>query len=83
MVYECREQVRIPIIGMGGIADWRDAMEFIVAGATAVQVGTANFTDPFIWPKLLEGMRAYMQRHGVDRLADLVGAAHPQPAQHA
>jgi dihydroorotate dehydrogenase (NAD+) catalytic subunit len=82
MVYECREQVKIPIVGMGGIADWRDAVEFIVAGATAVQVGTANFTDPFIWPKLLDGIRAYMERHGVERLADLVGAAHP-PAVRA
>jgi dihydroorotate dehydrogenase (NAD+) catalytic subunit len=79
MVYECRQHVKIPIVGMGGIADWRDAMEFIVAGATAVQVGTANFTDPFIWPKLLDGIRDYMRRHGVERLADLVGSAHPQP----
>jgi dihydroorotate dehydrogenase (NAD+) catalytic subunit len=83
MVYECRDQVRIPIVGMGGIADWRDAMEFIVAGATAVQVGTANFVDPFIWPKLLEGIRDYMRRHGVVRLADLVGSAHAQPAPQA
>jgi dihydroorotate dehydrogenase (NAD+) catalytic subunit len=81
MVYECRQQVSIPIIGMGGIADWRDAIEFIIAGATAVQVGTANFTDPFIWPKLLDGIRDYMRRHGIERLADLVGAAHPQAVQ--
>jgi dihydroorotate dehydrogenase (NAD+) catalytic subunit len=73
MVYECRRAVKIPIIGMGGIATAADALEFIIAGATAVQVGTANFVDPFIWSKLLDGMRAYMQRHGIARVADLIG----------
>src|SRR5947207_3094766 len=73
MVYECRQTVKIPIIGMGGIADARDALEFIIAGAAAVQVGTANFSDPFVWPKLLDGIRAYMQRHEVGRIGDLVG----------
>jgi dihydroorotate dehydrogenase (NAD+) catalytic subunit len=74
MVYECRQTVKIPIIGMGGIADARDALEFMIAGATAVQVGTANFVDPFIWPKLLDGMRDYLQRHGIARVVDLVGS---------
>jgi dihydroorotate dehydrogenase (NAD+) catalytic subunit len=55
------------------IATAADALEFIIAGATAVQVGTANFVDPFIWSKLLDGMRAYMQRHGIARVADLIG----------
>jgi dihydroorotate dehydrogenase (NAD+) catalytic subunit len=73
MVYECRQMVKIPIIGMGGIADSRDALEFIIAGASAVQVGTANFVDPCIWPKLLAGITAYMERHQVARIADLVG----------
>jgi dihydroorotate dehydrogenase (NAD+) catalytic subunit len=73
MVYECHQAVRIPVVGMGGIADARDALEFIIAGASAVQVGTANFVDPFIWPKLLEGLTAYMTRHGVARVSDLVG----------
>ena len=73
MVYECQQTVKIPIIGMGGIADARDAIEFIIAGASAVQVGTANFVDPFIWPKLLDGIRAYMQRHQIARISDLVG----------
>src|SRR5712692_6380576 len=63
MVHECRQAVKIPILGMGGIADARDALEFIIAGASAVQVGTANFVDPFIWPKLIDGIRDYMQRH--------------------
>jgi dihydroorotate dehydrogenase (NAD+) catalytic subunit len=73
MVYECRQTVKIPIVGMGGIANARDALEFMIAGAAAVQVGTANFVDPFIWPKLLDGIRDYMQRHEVARIADLVG----------
>src|SRR6266700_1693875 len=53
MVYECRKAVKIPILGMGGIMNARDALEFMIAGATAVQIGTANFVDPFIWAKLL------------------------------
>ena len=74
MVYECRRAVKIPIVGMGGIANADDALEFIIAGATAVQVGTANFVDPFIWNKLTGGLRDYMQRHRIERIADLVGS---------
>jgi len=73
MVYECRQAVKIPILGMGGIASARDALEFIIAGATAVQIGTANFVDPFIWPKLLDGISDYMTRQQVAAVADLVG----------
>jgi len=73
MVYECRQSVKIPVIGMGGIASARDALEFMIAGATAVQVGTANFADPLIWPTLLDGIRDYMKRHQIARIADLVG----------
>ncbi len=73
MVYECRRAVKIPIIGMGGIACANDVLEFLIAGATAVQVGTANFVDPFIWGKLLDGLTGYMARHRIARLADLVG----------
>jgi len=75
-VYECRQAVDIPILGMGGIMTANDALEFMIAGASAVQIGTANFVDPFIWSKLLDGIRAYMQRHGVERLADIVGTVH-------
>ena len=73
MVYECRRAVKIPVIGMGGIASARDALEFIIAGATAVQVGTANFVDPFIWSKLLAGIGEYLKRHDIARVSDLVG----------
>ena len=74
MVWECRQTVKIPILGMGGIADARDALEFLIAGANAVQIGTANFVDPFIWGKVLDGITDYMERHGVARVADLVGS---------
>ena len=73
MVYECRQAVKIPIIGMGGIATASDAIEFIVAGATAVQVGTANFVDPFVWSKLLDGIEQYGARHAIASIVDLVG----------
>jgi dihydroorotate dehydrogenase (NAD+) catalytic subunit len=73
MVYECRERVKIPIIGMGGIAEARDVVEFMIAGASAVQVGTANFVDPFIWAKLLDGLVDYMERHHIAKASDLVG----------
>src|SRR3954470_19939161 len=73
MVNECHRFVKIPVIGMGGIADARDALEFMIAGADAVQVGTANFVDPFIWTKLLDGIVDYGRRHGMARVSDLVG----------
>ena len=73
MVYECRQAVHIPIIGMGGIASADDVLEFLIAGAAAVQVGTANFVDPFIWNGLLDGLRAYMERHRIARVSDLTG----------
>jgi dihydroorotate dehydrogenase (NAD+) catalytic subunit len=73
MVYECHRAVKIPIVGMGGIASASDALEFMIAGASAVQIGTANFVDPFIWPRLLTGIQAYLERHGIARVADLTG----------
>ncbi|HMD33992.1 MAG TPA: dihydroorotate dehydrogenase [Vicinamibacterales bacterium] len=78
MVWECRQAVKIPIVGMGGICDARDAIEFMLAGATAVQVGTASFVDPFIWSKLIDGLADYLQRHRIGRAADLVGALDTQ-----
>jgi dihydroorotate dehydrogenase (NAD+) catalytic subunit len=80
MVYECRQAVKIPVIGMGGIVDARDALEFMIAGATAVQIGTANFVDPLVWGKVLDGMRGYMERHKIARIMDLVGTVNePDP----
>jgi dihydroorotate dehydrogenase (NAD+) catalytic subunit len=82
MVYECRQAVRIPVIGMGGIMDARDALEFMFAGATAVQVGTANFVDALIWQKVIDGIDDYLQRHGIERAADLVGTVDMHPRAH-
>jgi dihydroorotate dehydrogenase (NAD+) catalytic subunit len=59
---------------MGGISTAADVLEFMIAGATAVQVGTANFVDPFIWRSLVEGLTVYMERQGLTRLADLTGS---------
>jgi len=73
MVWECKQAVKLPIIGMGGIQTTSDALEFIIAGASAVQVGTANFVDPFIWPTLISGLADYMGRHNIARVSDLVG----------
>ena len=83
MVYECRRAVKIPIIGMGGIATADDVLEFMIAGASAVQVGTMNFVGPFIWSKLLDGIRAYMSSHGVARLQDLVGTVDTSAREQA
>lgn len=79
MVWECYQLVEIPVIGMGGITDARDALEFMLAGATAVQIGTANFVDPFVWGKVTSGLEDYMTRHKVARLRDLIGAFDPTP----
>jgi dihydroorotate dehydrogenase (NAD+) catalytic subunit len=85
MVWECAQQVKIPVIGMGGITNARDALEFILAGATAVQIGTANFVDPFVWDEVLAGLDAYLDRHHFERLSDVIGAFDPTPpkAVHA
>jgi len=73
MVWECFQAVDLPIIGMGGIATVQDALEFVIAGASAVQVGTANFVQPLLWGDLLAGVEEYLDRHGLARLQDLVG----------
>lgn len=83
MVWECFQAVKLPIIGMGGIATTSDALEFIIAGAAAVQVGTANFVDPFIWSTLTDGLDDYLDRHGIARVADLVGQLHIPSKDHA
>ena len=74
MVYQAAQAVKIPIIGMGGIQNAEDALEFILAGATAVSVGTANFHDPYTTVKVVDGIRAYMERYGVEDIRELIGA---------
>ena len=73
MVYECSNAVSIPIIGMGGISTWQDAVEMMLAGATAVSVGTANFYNPTATLDILNGMKDYMVRKKIDDINDLVG----------
>ena len=74
MVYQVAQAVNVPIIGMGGIASADDAIEFILAGATAVSVGTANFMRPDTTIQVVDGIQAYMERYGVKDIRDLVGA---------
>lgn len=74
MVYEASHAVKIPVIGMGGISDADDAIEFILAGATAVAVGTMNFIDPQTTAKVAAGIEAYMKKYNVEDIKELVGA---------
>ena len=72
MVYQVANAVKIPIIGMGGICTAEDAMEFILAGATAVSIGTANFANPYTTLEVIDGIEAYMRRHGVEDINELM-----------
>lgn len=74
MVYQAANAVKIPVIGMGGIMTAEDAIEFILAGATAVSVGTANFHDPYAAAKIVKGIERYMERYKVDDIRQLIGA---------
>ncbi len=82
MVWQVARAVSIPVIGIGGIATAEDALEFMVAGATAVQVGTATFTRPDAMLRILDGMRAWLQAERVDDVRDIVGTLRHQPAEH-
>ena len=73
MVYQTAQAVKIPIIGMGGIATAEDALEFIMAGATAVSVGTANFFNPYATVQIAEGIENFMKQHGVEDIHELIG----------
>lgn len=74
MVYQCAQAVHVPIIGMGGIMNAEDAIEMILAGATAVSVGTANFTNPRATEEIIDGIAAYMEKYQVSDIKELVGA---------
>lgn len=74
-VWNIYKSVKIPVIGAGGIMDYKDAVEFILAGASAIQVGTANFVDPNTCIKIINGIEKYMAGHNVERIKDLTGAA--------
>jgi dihydroorotate dehydrogenase (NAD+) catalytic subunit len=66
--------VKIPVIGLGGIANWKDAVEFMLAGATAIQVGTYNFIDPTVSIKIIEGLNEYCDQFGFKSVSELTGA---------
>ncbi|MEG2574218.1 MAG: dihydroorotate dehydrogenase, partial [Bacteroides sp.] len=74
MVWQVSKAVNIPVIGLGGIMNWKDAVEFILAGASAVQIGTANFIDPSITVKIIDGINDYLERHGYSSVKDIIGA---------
>ena len=74
MVYQVANAVKVPIIGMGGIQNSEDALEFILAGATAVAVGTANFNNPYATVEVVDGIRAYMEKNGIQDIQELIGA---------
>ncbi len=76
MVYQTAQVVKIPIIGMGGITTVADAVEMLLAGATAVSVGTANFANPHATVDIVEGLEEYMRTHGVEDIRELIGAVH-------
>ena len=76
MVYEVYQAVNLPIIGMGGVVSAEDALELIMAGATAVAVGTGNFYDPTISLKIVEGIRTYMEQYQVQDICELIGCVH-------
>ncbi len=73
MVYQVAHSVKIPVIGLGGIMNGRDAIEFMLAGATAVQVGTANFIDPSVTVKIIDYMEEYLQRHNISSIREIIG----------
>ena len=79
LTYQLASAVNIPVVGIGGIMDHRDALQFLLAGASAVQVGTATFTNPRAALEVLDGLEGYLKDSGVERITDLIGAAQPHP----
>ncbi len=73
MVWQTAKAVKIPVVGMGGISTWQDAIEMMLAGASAIQIGTANFTDAFAPLKVIEGMNKYLDDRNIDSINDIVG----------
>jgi dihydroorotate dehydrogenase (NAD+) catalytic subunit len=73
MAWQAARAVRIPVIGVGGIGSAADALEFMLAGCRAVQIGTANFVDPAVYERILAELRDYMERHGLRDINSVVG----------
>ena len=76
MVWQVFDAVKIPIVGLGGIMNATDAIEFILAGASALEIGTANFIDPAVTIKVIDGIRDYLERHHFSSVRELIGLAH-------
>jgi dihydroorotate dehydrogenase (NAD+) catalytic subunit len=74
MVWDVFKAVKVPVIGMGGIMNATDAIEFILAGSTAIQIGTANYIDPAVSVKVIDGIEEYLNRHGFKSVTELIGA---------
>lgn len=73
MVYQVAQKVNIPVLGLGGIVNGNDAVEFMLAGAKAISIGCGNFIDPYAGPKTVEGIEDYLKRHNIDDVNDIVG----------
>lgn len=73
MVWQVAKAVKIPVIGLGGIMNWRDAVEFMLAGATAIQIGTANFVDPAVTTKVVDGIDKYLEKYGFSSVKEIIG----------
>ncbi|MCC8187712.1 MAG: dihydroorotate dehydrogenase [Bacteroides sp.] len=74
MVWQVARKVKIPVIGLGGIMNWQDAVEFMLAGASAIQIGTANFIDPTVTIRTIDGINNYLNRHGFKSVREIIGA---------
>ncbi len=74
MVWQVANAVQVPVIGIGGITTWEDALEFMIAGASAVQVGTANFTNPGVTMEVVDGIRGFLEKEGIGHVSELVGS---------
>jgi dihydroorotate dehydrogenase (NAD+) catalytic subunit len=74
MVWQVAKAVQIPVVGLGGISNATDAIEFLLAGASAIEVGTANFIDPAVTGKIVDGINEYLDRHGFSSVRDIIGA---------
>lgn len=74
MVWQVYNSVKIPVIGLGGIMNWRDAVEFMLAGASAIQIGTANFIDPTVTIQIIDGINTYLEDHKYNSVSDIIGA---------
>mgnify|MGYP002346612184 FL=1 len=74
MVWQVAKAVKIPIVGMGGIMNAQDALEFLIAGASAIQIGTANFIDPTVSDKVVDGIEDYLTRHQISSVKEIIGS---------